>query len=305
MRKMVSESNGNIPNLLDRPIFVIGCNRSATTLLFNNLSEHPKVWSYYEENQHVFYRHHPIHPERGDRLSDPPRPDVAAAIVTQLYREAHNKEALRDLPILGRIPRKAIQRPVSRLYKSPPIRLVEKTPANSLRVPFLSALFPDAKFIFLLRRAEDVISSLMEGWKIWTGTGDSPWIYDRWHYLVPPGWQEWTGRPLEEICTFQWLESNRIARDDLEVHCPGRYLVVRHEDALATPRRVYREILQFCELPPSPSLDRLLASQEERVFTHGGSAPLPDKWRTLHGEEIERMRPTFEGLMSELYPEGP
>jgi hypothetical protein len=53
--------------LIDRPIIVIGCNRSGTTLLFRNLSEHPLTWSLYEEGQHVFYRHFPIDPDRGDR----------------------------------------------------------------------------------------------------------------------------------------------------------------------------------------------------------------------------------------------
>ena len=30
--------------MIEKPIFIIGCNRSGTTLLFRNLSEHPELW---------------------------------------------------------------------------------------------------------------------------------------------------------------------------------------------------------------------------------------------------------------------
>lgn len=58
--------------LLDRPIFIIGCNRSGTTILFRNLSSHPKLWSLYVESQMIFYRHFPIDDEFGDRVTEAP-----------------------------------------------------------------------------------------------------------------------------------------------------------------------------------------------------------------------------------------
>lgn len=292
-----------IRGLVDRPIIVIGCSRSGTTLLFQNLAEHPLTWSNYEECFDIFYRHYPIHPDLGERVAEPPTPQVGRAIAKALYRIAHNKEQFRDTALLRHVPLKLIQRPFNLFYKRPPVRLVEKTPANSLRVPMLAALFPDAKFVFLVRRAEAVISSLMEGWKNWSDVKPGQeWRYDKWHYLSPPGWREWTGRRLEEICAFQWVESTRIAWEDLERHVPGRYLMVRHEDALAHPRAEYERILRFCELPASPYFDRLLAAAERRTFTHGGSRPSAGKWKKLHGPEIERVRPMFEALNAELYP---
>lgn len=298
-----SAERASPPRLLDRPILVIGCNRSGTTLIFNNLAEHPRTWSLYEESQHVFYRHYPIHPDAGDRLVEPPPPEIAASITRAFYREAHNKEFFKDLPGLRVIPRKAIQRPMNRLYKRPPLRLVEKTPANSLRIPFLVTLFPDARIVFLIRRPEDTISSLMEGWKNWSGNGSGPWTFTRWHYVVPPGWRAWTGRPLAEICAFQWVESTRTALQDLERHCPGRYLLVRYEDMIAEPVGTFAGIRRYCELAESPYFDRLAAATGRRVFTHGGSQPRREKWRDLHGEEIERVRPMFDDLSAQLYPD--
>ncbi len=97
---------------------------------------------------------------------------------------------------------------VNPLYKRPPIRLLEKTPANCFRIPLLADLFPDGLFVFLVRRPEDTISSLMEGWKLGlarvlferdSSIQDKALLSARWHHLVPPNWSEWVDRRLQEI----------------------------------------------------------------------------------------------------------
>ena len=293
--------------LLKKPIFVLGCNRSGTTLLFRNLGGHPDVWTHYEELPRVFYRWFPVDPELGDRVDRPPTPEEAQGITSDLYRQAHNKELHRDIPLVRHLSRKFFQRPVSRPFKSPPIRFVEKTPLNTLRVPLLASMFPDARFVFLIRRPEAVISSLMEGWKIWTGVDeDEDWRFTEWreHYVRPPGWQRWTDRPLQEICAFQWVRTNEIALADLDRHCPDRYRIVRHEDAIADPVAVYGELREFCDLPPSRSFLELVGQSDERIFTHGGSPPRPEKWRVLHEGEVESVRPMFQPLKDRLYGSG-
>jgi hypothetical protein len=289
--------------LLDRPIFIVGCSRSGTTVMYRTLSDHPRMWSFYEELPHVFHALAPVHPERGERVESLPSPEDRKALVDALYASAHNKEVLRDLPVLRHVPRKLLQPALHPLYKRPPIRFIEKTPANVLRVPMLAEVFPEARFIYLVRRAEAVISSLMEGWKYWSGTTGDAWSYGKWHYVTPPGWREWTGRSLQEICAFQWIESNEIVRADLEACCPGRYVTVRHEDALERPEATYGRLREFCELPPSTYFDGLVTRLEERHFTHRLSAPRRDKWRDLHEDEVESVRPMFQPLMEELYPE--
>jgi hypothetical protein len=276
--------------VLQKPVIVIGCNRSGTTLLFNNLSAHPDTWSLYIESQDIFYRHYPVHPQCGDRLDEPPSPEIARDIPNYFYRQSHNKEYFKDSPILRHIPRKVLQRPLNPLYKRSPIRLVEKTPANSLRIPFLVKLFPDARFIFLVRRGEDVVSSLMEGWKNWSGTGTDPWRFGRWHYLVPPDWQAWRDRPLQEICAYQWISSTMTAWEDLNRLRSGDFLLLRHEDLMTDPQAGYRRIVDFCELGDSPYFWSQIGKIRRRVFTTGGSAPRPDKWRDLHEQEIESVR---------------
>ena len=45
------------------------------------------------------------------------------------------------------------------------IRLLEKTPKNALRVPFLAEAFPDAVFVYLHRDPKPTISSVLDAWR--------------------------------------------------------------------------------------------------------------------------------------------
>jgi hypothetical protein len=284
------------------PVFIIGCNRSGTTLLFNNLSSHPDTWSLYIESQQQFHRHYPVHPELGERVSQAATPEVAEALRTALYRQSHNKEVFKAKPILQLVPRKLVQRPLGVLLKPRQIRLVEKTPANSLRIPLLFSLFPDARFIFLIRRGEDVVSSLMEGWKNWSRARTGPaWHYTKWHYLVPDGWQAYTNKPLHEICAFQWLRANLQAWEDLQQLPSGQVLQLRHEDLMSRPAEEYRRILEFCRLDQSDCFDQIITQIRARVFTTGGSQPRPEKWRDMHEREIIDIRPTLEPVNQLFY----
>src|ERR1700741_2758688 len=232
----------------DRPIVIIGCNRFGTTLLFNILSVHPVTWSLYIESQTQFHRRYPIHPVQGERVGDAPSDAVRAQILEDFFRSAHNKQYSQQFPLLSWLPDRLFQRPVRHLYRRAPLRLVEKTPANSLRIPLVASLFPDARFIHIVRRGEDVVSSLMEGWKHWSRARQGNWSYTGWHYLVPPGWQNQVQKTLQEICTFQWTKSNRFALADLQRIDPQRRMLVRHEDLIPDPIGMYRQILAFCEL---------------------------------------------------------
>ena len=48
--------------------------------------------------------------------------------------------------------------------------------------------------------------------------------------------------------------------------------------------------MEFCELRNSPHLKPVIERANEEEFTTGDSAPKKEKWRSLHPEEIERIR---------------
>lgn len=300
---MNSSANSAPPGAarFSRPVIIIGCNRSGTTLLYNNLSAHPETWSLYLESQDVFHRHFPVHDELGDRVSTPATPEVADQILETLYERSHNKEFFQQFPVLRHVPPKLFQRPLRAFYRRPPIRLVEKTPANAFRIPLLTSIFPDARYLYVVRRGEDVVSSLMEGWKRWSRTADKSWEYTGWHYLVPPGWRQLARRGLAEICALQWTESNRCAWTDLQTLAASQFLLLRHEEMIEAPQVTYRTILQFCELNSYPSFDRLLANLGSRLFTTGGSPPKKNKWQDLHPLEIDSIRHLIDPINRQFY----
>ena len=46
--------------------------------------------------------------------------------------------------------------------------MLEKTPKNALRLPFLARVFPEARFIYLHRDPRRVLASMMEAWTVGT-----------------------------------------------------------------------------------------------------------------------------------------
>ena len=80
------------PPLLDRPLFIIGCNRSGTTLLFRTLSDHPELWSNYEELQEIFWSAAAVDDDQGERVSTALSAESARRLERELYGAAHNRE---------------------------------------------------------------------------------------------------------------------------------------------------------------------------------------------------------------------
>lgn len=274
---------------LDRPIFIVGCNRSGTTLLHRTLAEHPDLWTHprYDENEELFRAIFPADGPDGDAVAPDADLEPARRLSKELYRSSHNKEFVNRWPSLRWIPNRLFQRPLSRLYRRPPIRYVDKTPSNCFRAGYLARGFPDAFFVFLVRRGEDVISSLMDGWKRWDG---GEYTGEDWHYLRPPGWRDMLGEPLVEVCLFQWRESNACARRQLGSECPERHLLVRYDELTRDPAETFREICEFADLAWTRHFESVVQANQSRVYQHRGEPPEEEKWKRLHGEEIESVR---------------
>ena len=91
------------------------------------------------------------------------------------------------------------------------LRFLEKTPRNSLNIPFLNKIFPDAFYIFLKRNAAANINSIIEAWEVGMQDGSfitfqnlPGWNRKHWCMLLPPGWRELNGNSIAETAAFQW-----------------------------------------------------------------------------------------------------
>jgi hypothetical protein len=168
-------------------------------------------------------------------------------------RPPQDPDAL-DLVRLPRAARESWERAflgfLGRLTLNDPRRLVLKSPTHSCRIPKLLQLFPDARFLHIVRDPYALLSSTVNLWKT---------LYET-HGLQKP-----TFAGLEEhvLTTFTHLY-NRI-EEGKKLLPRGRYHEMRYEDLLADPvgqlRRAY-ERLELGDFEPArPRVEKYLAQQ--------------------------------------------
>jgi len=107
--------------------------------------------------------------------------------------------------------------------------LVICTPRCSFRLEFFRDLFPgaDLRVIHLTRNPAASVNGLVDGWRhhgffncrvpgelaIEGYSNVVPGGTEWWCYDFPPGWQEWTSAPLQDVCAFQWQAAHAAAID--------------------------------------------------------------------------------------------
>ncbi len=250
----------------DRPIIIISAPRSGSTLLFELLSNSESLWTIGGESHAVIEKHKQLNiTAKGFASNALDISDWDADIDQQL--KADFEAALRDHQ--GKPYQKGLG----------PIRFLEKTPKNSLRIDFLNKLFPDARFIYLVRDPKENVASIMQAWRsgrFRTYPGLPGWGGD-WSLLLPPGWQALKGKPLEQVACFQWCQANEHIMASLDKLPQERWHLVSYHDLVADPKGTTQKIVEFCQLP----LDASLAERCEGKLPHSRytvSAPKADKW---------------------------
>ncbi len=186
----------------DRPLIILGAPRSGSSLLFETLAASPDVVTVGGESHVQFESIAALRPAlRGFDSNRLDRRDATAATLDALRRGF--TDALRD--------RDGV-RPAAG-----PVRLLEKTPKNALRLPLLDALFPDALYVYLYREPRENISSLIEGWESgrFVTYPDLPgWTGRPWSFLLVPGWRDLIGQPPAAIASEQWRRTQEVLLDD-------------------------------------------------------------------------------------------
>lgn len=262
-----------------RPIFVIGCPRSGTTLLFRLLKCHGSLRGLHGEG-HVLWSAYQ-HPRDKNWSSDrATAADIRSGEARYLYTGIAEIAGTR--------------------------RFLDKTPRNSLKVSYLASLFPDATFVLLARDGPATVSSLIEGWKLRHGVSYRLPLELRlaeyrgryWSYVLPSGWRYRVNTSIAEVAALQYVSSYETALDDLASIRSDRVVLIRFEDLLRDPVPEITRLSGRLELAPSePMID--MASHLESHPVQTTSPPRPGKWRD-RAEEIAGIRdliaPTMERL---------
>lgn len=277
---------GHVPAMLtggrlDRPIFIIGAPRSGTSILFSVLRSSGSVAHWPGEAHEVWEADH--HPAlRGWDSNVLTADDVDPATKERIAREFFLVTGTRK-------------------------RLIDKTPRNVLRAPFIDRIFPDARYVFLLRDGRDNVNSLINAWrtpryrtyrlpKPHSIPGVDPaW----WKFVLYPGWRDDAGGPVETVAARQWVAANEHALDALEALPPDRWTKIRYEDLVDRPLDEVGRVLGFLELPPDEEVlgkARALNSTPINVVT----PPERGKWKRENPSELRNVLPMIEQTMARL-----
>jgi hypothetical protein len=256
--------------LFDRPAIILAAPRSGSTLLFETLAEAPDLWTVGGESHQFIEGLRPLHPVAGGVGSNRLDASHATERVVQALRQRFAR-FLRDRDGREYFQNRHIER----------LRFLEKTPKNGLRQPFLETVFPGSMYLFLFRDPRPNISSMMEAWKAgrWVTYPRLPgWQGPPWSLLLPPGWQQLNGRPLAEICAYQWATANRIILEDLAKLPPERWAVCDYDRLTSDTEVVVQRLCAFAGLQVDERL-RLRITGELPLSRFTQTAPDPEKWR--------------------------
>lgn len=281
--KMLSRFPGQLisPSRCERPIFIVGCPRSGTTLLYNLLKQVPGIQSLGQESHWIWEYFHP--PCRSSDYSQVLREDdltfQSRRFILACYGAAFGTH-----------------------------RFVDKCPTNTLRIGAIRALFPSARIVALTRNGPDNISSLIDTWtdpERFTGF-DVPLNLDidgynnnKWVHVLQPGWQEYTAASIEEVCAHQWRTMNQAVLD-AEAQLPGdAFYRVRYEAFFDSPVRTLRSLVEQLDLPFSDDLEVYVSSLNQHVV-NTKSSPKLGKWRSRNPTRVSHIFAEIEDTMGRL-----
>lgn len=227
---------------MDRPIFLLGCPRSGTTLLQLMLHTHPRI-ALPPENRFLLetYRRRLDfgdlrRPENRATLAhaivDPPRTKFADL---RLDPDLVVREVTNGPPTLGSA-LGIILRAFARRFDKP--RWGDKRPAYYQDVAALRRLFPQAQFVHIIRDGRDCVASLkrMPWWKQDVDAAVATWIeavdYGRRaaRRLPPDTWHELT---YERLVTEPEAELMRLCG----------FLGEEYDPSMVDPHQAAREVV--------------------------------------------------------------
>ncbi len=250
-------------NRISRVIFLLGAGRSGTTLLYKTLSIHPSV-SYLSNYQMRFpkwpslaYLHHILNQfpefkrkswfkEQGNAYFNERRKWLHS--IVPIPSEAESVYASCGIPRTPTVdyclqPQSSgcLQNRFERIRQmSHGQVLLTKRTANNRRIPILKQIFPDAKYIHLVRDGRAVAYSLLR--VAWWNDHILYWAGKTPQQMVAAGFN-----PLE-LAARNWVEEMQSLEQEVALIPSSQLLEVRYDQLLQDSCGQLQRILDFMEV---------------------------------------------------------
>jgi hypothetical protein len=275
---------------LKPPIILLGNTRSGTTIVQKVVSTHPDIVEWYEPRTLWLYADPGRHDDEFDE-------NDATDKVKRYIRD----QFLRFQKQHGNCV------------------VMEKTPANILKIPYVRAIFPEATYLFMVRNPFSFISSVEMKWqRTLTSKGihrrlqstpvtqlhyyagrfirqyfDKRVLRRKYQILWGPRYkgmeQDLKMHDLLTVIARQWAVCSRKAEKDLALFDDGQVLRLRYEDFVTDPISDLERICAHCGLQMTNDMVRAAKEWVE-----------PDrqlKWQRFDPRDLARILPEIDDEM--------
>ncbi|NVK75239.1 MAG: sulfotransferase [Oceanospirillaceae bacterium] len=202
--------------------------------------------------------------------------------------------------------------------------VVEKTCANSLRVPFIDEIFPEGKYVCIIRDGFDVASSAAKRWK---APLDIPYIMAKakyvpksdllyyasryawnrvkklfskekrlafWGPMYPGIHEDLKKYSASEVSALQWAACVKTSLQDFKAIEKDRVLYVRYESFVTQPVREMSRIVDFL------NLKHIDAAQIEASVASVSVKSVGKSKSSFANEELEKLSPIIEPVQNTI-----
>lgn len=278
-------------NELKPPIIILGNTRSGTTIVQKVMSVHPDIAGWYE-----------------------PRTLWLCAAPGRPHDEFGEEDA--TVKVKAHVRRQFLK------YQKEhgDCVVMEKTPANILKIPYVHAIFPEATYLFIVRDPFSFISSVELKWqRTLSTTGirrrlrstpitqlpfyagrfvrqyfDKRVLRKKYQAIWGPRYRGMTddlkNEELMTVIARQWAVPSRKAEEDLARFPVGKVLRLRYEDFVSDP---ISDMTRICEHCGVTLTDEMKAFARAKV-----RSDFQDKWRRFEPGVLARLLPELEEEMA-------
>lgn len=277
----------------DIPVFLIGPARSGTKILRDSIASHPNI-------SKIGYDINFIWKKYNEHISH----DALEA------QDAHKKVKL-------------FIRKYFESQSENKLFLIEKTVSNTVRIPFLIEIFPNAKFIFLFRDGKDTIESVLKQWN--TPQKNSylfkkilsvpvlyiiPYIYNYainliklklrlkttesyvWGVKYKNYESDLENLTTLEFCSIQWVKCVLAMYESIPLIKSENRIIINYEDLISNQLNEFKRISDFLKL----DINEFDFSSIQNSYNSKSK-------NTLTDEQLKKVNKIIENTKLKLRPE--
>ena len=229
-----------------KPVFVIGCGRSGTTILGNTLGQHKSI-CYLNERRDLWHRAYPELDIWSGKYKHP------LLVAIEENADSFKTQKLRRLFFREQVAANAEV-------------LLEKLPINNFRLRFLNICFPDAKYIYLYRNglevAESISKKIPNGWFGYKNL--------KWKLLEAFGHENNFEYAIDDMKSdfhkgmFEWRLSMEESEKFFKKMSPEKYIGISYNNLVEDPKNTLKSIFEFLALDVHETFIEHIASGLER-----------------------------------------